>query len=263
MHASSLLTVIGVMCFILVMLYRVQALHTKKIWHLSIQQIIFLVLIPGLVFPMIFSYLQAMLRLPKSDTAIFPDGLLVSAILLSLMYSYGGIAIHAVTKMFSSYLKTNNSELAEINKYFHLNFSHNLVYSGIIISSLGITLLELNHIPTDGVTTIRWGIIRGILLGLSFAIFIYYYTRATSDTYRGKWSDLKLFFGVVWVGFSLLLYVVQKFDIGFTEYQLLLPMLLSFSFVVGLSLILVIKKLKNGGLQLNFKKKISQILKLD
>ena len=247
----------------MIMLYRIKALHTKKIWHLSIQQVIFLVLIPGIVFPMIFSYLQAMLRLPKSDTAIFPDSILVSTILLSLMYSYGGIAIHAVTKMFSSYLKNKNSELAEINKFFHLNFSHNLVYSGIIISSLGITLLEINHVPNTGITNLGWGIFRGIILGLSFAIFIYYYTRASSNSYRGRWGDLKLFFGTVWLGFSLLLYVVEKFDIGFTEYQLLLPMLLSFSVMVGLSLVLVIKKLKNGNLSINLKKKISKILKLD
>ncbi len=263
MHGSSFITVIGVLCLVMIMLYRIKALHTKKIWHLSIQQVIFLVLIPGIVFPMIFSYLQAMLRLPKSDTAIFPDSILVSTILLSLMYSYGGIAIHAVTKMFSSYLKNKNSELAEINKFFHLNFSHNLVYSGIIISSLGITLLEINHVPNTGITNLGWGIFRGIILGLSFAIFIYYYTRASSNSYRGRWGDLKLFFGTVWLGFSLLLYVVEKFDIGFTEYQLLLPMLLSFSVMVGLSLVLVIKKLKNGNLSINLKKKISKILKLD
>lgn len=259
MHSSAFITVIGVLFFVLVLIYRIQALHKKKIWHLSIQQIIFLILIPGLVFPMIFSYLQTMVRLPRSDTSFFPDGFLVNSILLSLMFSYGGIAIHAVTKMFSEYLKDEDSELAQINKFFHLNFSHNLIYSGIIISSLGITLLELNHIPNDGISSISWGVFRGILLGISFATFIYYYTRASSDKYRGKWSDLKLFFGVVWLGFSLLLYIIQKFDIGFTEYQLLLPMLLSFSFVVGLSLILVIKKLKNGGFYIDFKKKIKRI----
>jgi hypothetical protein len=245
------------------MAYRIQALHIKKIWNLSLQQIIFLVLIPGLVFPMIFSYLQSMLRLPKSETAFFSDGLLVTIILLSLMYLYGGVAIHAVTKMFSDYLRDEDSELAKINKFFHLNFSHNLIYSGIIISSLGLTLLELNHIPNDGIVNIRWGIFRGIVLGVSFAIFIYYYTRASSDNYRGRWNDLKVFFGTVWVGFTLLLYVIEKFDIGFTEYQLLLPMLLSFSLVAGLSLVLVIRRLKNGGFRLNFKKKIGKILKLN
>jgi len=263
MQSSSFITVIGVLCFVLVFVYRIQALHIKKIWHLSLQQIIFLILIPGLVFPMIFSYLQSMIRLPRSDTSFFPDGFLVNIILLSVMFSYGGVAIHAVTKMLSGYLKDKNSELAQVNKFFHLNFSHNLIYSGIVISSLGITLLEINHVPNDGITNLGWGIFRGIILGLSFAIFIYYYTRASSNIYRGRWSDLKLFFGVAWIGFSLLLYIVQKFDIGFTEYQLLLPMLLSFSFVAGLSLVLVIKRLKNGGFRLNFKKKINQILKLD
>ena len=263
MHGSSFITVIGVLCLVLVMLYRIQVLHTRKIWHLSIQQIIFLVLIPGLVFPMIFSYLQAMLRLPKSNTAFFPDSFLVSTILLSLMYSYGGIAIHAVTKMFSTYLKNKNTELAEINRFFHLNFSHNLVYSGIIISSLSITLLEINHVPNTEMINLGWGIFRGIILGLSFAIFIYYYTRTSSKSYRGKWSDLKLFFVTVWIGFSLLLYVIEKFDIGFTEYQLLLPMLLSFSVMAGLSLVLVIKRLKNGSFRINIKRKITKILKLD
>jgi hypothetical protein len=263
MHGSSAITFVAVLFFISVMLYRVKALHRKKIWHLSLQQIINLVLIPGLVFPMIFSYLQAMLRLPKSNSTFFPDSVLVSTILLSLMFSYGGIAIHAVTKMLSEYLKDKDSELAQINKFFHLSFSHNLIYSGIIISSLGITLLELNHIPDDGIVSVRWGIMRGLLLGVSFATFIYYYTRASSNKYRGKWGDLKFFFGIVWIGFALLLYVIEKFNIGFTEYQLLLPMLLSFSLVVGLSLILVMKKLKTGKLRLYFKKKITHILKLD
>jgi len=205
---------------------------------------------------MIFSYLQSMARLPKSSNSFVSDGLLTNIILLSLMFSYGGIAIHAVTKMFSEYLKDKNSELAQVNRFFHLTFSHNLIYSGILVTSLGITLLELNHIPDNGLASIGGGLFRGLLLGISFAIFIYYYTRASSDSYRGRWSDLKFFFSVVWIGFAILLYIVQKFDIGFTEYQLLLPMLLSFSVIVGLSLILVIRKLKNGMWRIDFKKKV-------
>jgi len=263
MHSSTLLTILGVLLSIFVPLYRIQSLHKKRIWNLSIQQITYLILIPGIVFPTVFSYLQSMLRLPRSKMTIFSDGLLVNIILLSMMFSYGGIAMHAVTKMFSEYLRKENNELAQINKFFHLTFSHNLIYSGIIISSLGITLLEINHIPNDGVSSIYTGILRGLILGVSFATFIYYYTRASSDSYKGRWGDLKVFFGILWVGFSILLFVIQKFDIGLTEYQLLIPMLLSFSLVVGLSLILVIKRLKNGGFRLNFKKKIGKILKLN
>lgn len=259
MHGSAFITVIAVLFFVLVLVYRIKALHTKKIWHLSLQQIIYLVLIPGLVFPMIFSYLQSMIRLPRSAASFFPDGFLVNIILLSLMFSYGGIAIHAVTKMLTEYLNKKDGELAQVNNFFHLNFSHNLIYSGIIVTSLGITFLELNHIPDSGMASIGWGIFRGVLLGISFATFIYYYTRASSDRYRGKWSDLKFFFGVAWIGFTLLLYVVEKFEIGFTEYQLLLPMLLSFSFVVGLSLILVIRRLKNGSFRIDLKKRIKRI----
>jgi len=259
MHGSSLITVIGVLCFVMIFLYRVQVLHTKKIWNLSIQQIIYLILIPGLVFPMVFSYLQSMARLPKSNTTFFPDGLLINIVLLSLMFSYGGIAIHAVTKMFSEYLKDKDDELSQINKFFHLNFSHNLVSSGIIVTSLGITLLELNHIPDSGIASVSWGVLKGILLGISFAIFLYYYTRASSDKYRGRWSDLKFFFGIAWIAFTILLYIIEKFEIGFTEYQLLLPILLSFSVVVGLSLILVIKRLKNGSFRIDLKKKIKRI----
>jgi len=205
---------------------------------------------------MIFSYLQSTLRLPKSSSTFFSDGLLVSIILLCMMYSYGGIAIHAVTKMFSDFLKEKDSEIAEINRFFHLKFSHNLIYSGVIISALAITLLEINHIPDNLPTSISLGVFRGILLGISFAIFIYYYTRASSENYRGRWGDLKLVFGIIWVAFSLLLYTIQKFDIGFSEYQLLLPMFLSFALLAGLSLILVFKRLKNGGFRINFKKNI-------
>ncbi|HSV95259.1 MAG TPA: hypothetical protein VLH94_04820 [Spirochaetia bacterium] len=260
MQSSAIITVFGVLFIVLILVYRIQALHTKKIWNLSIQQIIFLILIPGIVFPMIFSYLQSTVRLPKSESSIISDGFLVNTILLSIMYSYGGIAIHAVTKMFSNYLKEKDSEIAQVNKFFHLTFSHNLVYSGMAISSLGITLLELNHIPNNQPASIGWGIFRGLVLGLSFAIFIYYYTRASSSNeYRGRWGDLKMLFGVIWISFSLLLYIVQKFDIGFSEYQLLLPMFLSFALLAGLSLILVIRRLKNGSFRIELTNKIKRI----
>jgi hypothetical protein len=80
--------------------------------------------------------------------------------------------------------------------------------------------------------------------------------------HRGRWSDLKVTFGVIWVGFVILLYIIQKLDIGLTEYQLLLPILLSFSGMTFLSIILVFRRVKRGWQVSIGKKKLHNYLSI-
>jgi hypothetical protein len=253
MNGTGLFTVLAVFLMVAAAIYRIQSLHQKKIWNLSIQQLIHLVLIPGIIFPMIFSYLQTVVKLPRSSTAVISDGFLVNSILLSMMFSYGGIAIHAVTKMLQDYLDKSVSEARRVNAFFHTTFSHNMAFVGIVLASFGLTLLEINHVPEGNTASFGSGIVRGLLLGGSFGLAVWNYTRYTGGDY-GRWSDLKITFGAIWLVFAFLIYIVDKMEIGFSEYDLLLPILLSFSLMVGLSLVLVVRRLKRGGIRIMLKK---------
>jgi hypothetical protein len=181
MHNSGIFTLMAVLLLVAALIYRLEPLRQTKIWHLSIQQLIHLVLIPGLLFPTIFSYLQNIARSPQNSVIVFHDTFLVNGVLLSMMFGYGGVAIHAVTKMLSEYLREEQSELAEINKFFHLTFSHNMAFGGILAASLGITLLEVNHTPLVDPSSTGWGIIRGVALGLSFGLATYNYARYSAS----------------------------------------------------------------------------------
>jgi hypothetical protein len=253
MRGTGLFTVIVVFITVFASIYRIQTLHKKKIWNLSIQQLIHLVLIPGILFPMIFSYLLHVTQLPRSEAVFLSDTFLVDTVLLSILFAYGGIAIHAVTKMLQEYLQTE-SEARQINAFFHTTFSHNMAYGGVVLASLGLTLLELNHISPQAHVSYWGGLLRGLLLGGSFFLAVFNYTRYTGGDY-GRWNDLKVTFGVIWVAFAVLLYAIQRFDPRFSEYQLLLPMLLSFSIMAVLSLVLVFRRLKRGRWRVDVERK--------
>lgn len=254
MKGTGIFTAITMIVMVAALLYRVQTLHQKKIWNLSVQQLIHLVLIPGILFPMIFTYLQGIVRLPRNTEAFLSDGFLVNMVLLSLFFTYGGVAIHAVTKMMSESLSGTETEAAQINAFFHMTFSHNLTFVGILAASFGLILLEINHIPSGGGLSLWSGLWRGLLLGGSFAFAAYNYTRYTGGD-LGRWNDLKITFGAAWLVIALLIYIVEKLDIGFSEYQLLLPMLLSFSIMAFLSLILVFRRIKRGQWRVKIGKK--------
>lgn len=247
---ADFLTLILVLAFASVVAYKVSFLKNKTIGHFSLLQIVYLVIIPGFLFPLAYSYLQSILARPLNEQIIISDGLLVNVVLLSMLFTYGGIAVHAATKMMSEVLRKEKSEVAkranELNKYFHLKFSHNLVYSGIIVVVFSLTLLELNHVSNYNYKSIVPAIVKGVVLGLSLLTGMFFYTRSTDDLV-GRWSDLKVTFIVFWLGFMTLLYGVRKIDPDLDEYQLLIPALLSLSLIGLLNVVLVVRKLKRGG----------------
>jgi hypothetical protein len=207
---------------------------------LSFQQIVLLVVVPGVVFPATFNYLLSMMVRPLNSPTFVNDKFLVTVTLLSLLFTYGGIVIHAVTKTLSEYIDRSNEKAWELNEYFHNQFSHTLTFSGVPLTVVGVTLLELNHIPNSQPVSLVGGVVKGLLMGLAYTLGIQFYAK-----YVG-WSKLKVVFVVLWIGFVALLYGYRKIDPTITDYQLLLPTLLSFGLMVFLSFVLIIKRVGRG-----------------
>jgi hypothetical protein len=249
----GLLTILATAGVAGLLAYRTAYFHKRTLWRLSLQQILLLVIAPGILFPVAFNYLQAMVAMPTQTTPLISDRIVVTMTLLAMLFTYGGLAIHAVTKMLAEYLRNETSEAAQINKYFHLQFSHNLTFAGSLLVLLGFTLLELNHAPTQSSSSLVASMFKGGVLGGCFVLAMSNYTRFMGDTYFGKWNDLKLVFVVGWLGFMVLLYGVMRLDSAMTEYQFLLPTLISFAVTTVMSLFLVVRRLKRGGFRLGWR----------
>lgn len=235
-------TVLAVVLFAAAIMYRFSYLHRKKVWYLSLQQVINLVVIPGIIFPFLYAYLRSVQDLPRNPYAYLPDALLINLVLLSFMFTCGGVAIHAVTKMMSDYLRHEKSELAEVNRFFHLQFSHTLSYAGSLAAFIGLVLMELSHVPLADSGSVVWGVIKAVGLGLAVLIGLHGYTRNFGDDYQGRWSDLKIVFLVFWVGFIFFLLGVRRISPSLTDYQLLLPAIGVFGVMVFLSTVLAIRR---------------------
>ncbi|MGI5827709.1 MAG: hypothetical protein ACOX6V_01660 [Patescibacteria group bacterium] len=265
MLQTDFLTLILISLVAGVAIYKISFFSRKSIGYFSLLQIIYLVIIPGFVYTLAYSYLQSILKRPLNSSIILPDSLIINILLLSMLFSYGGIAVHAVTKMLSEVesLRNKHSEAYKINRYFHLNFSHNLIYSGGVVSFICFTLLELNHVVPNNNNNFILAMMKGLILGGSIIMAMYWYT-VSKDDYIGRWSDLKTVFLSIWVGFLTILYGVQKVDPSIRDYQLLLPALLSFSLIALLNMFLVFRRFKRGGFALYFnfgrkKKKLVEV----
>ena len=255
------LVVVGLLAFVISVRPKTNY-NQKRLWYLSWTQILVLVVLPGVLFPMLFSYMQSLVDRPLNQWVWISDKLLVDITLLAMMFTYGGVAIHAVTKMMADYLRRDDSEVARMNRFFHMTLSHNLSYAAGIVVVLGFTLLELNHVPPEGVGNWGWGVLRGVIFGISYILMVKNYTSYVGDNYRGRWSELKVLFMVAWIAFVLCLYVVKRMDQRITEYQLVLPTLLSFSMMVLLSLVLVLRRVKRGWRVLVSQKRLQRIMSL-
>lgn len=222
--------------------YQVSFFKHRRFFNLSLLQILYLIVLPGILFVIINSYVQKIVSLPRSEFAFLPDRLLSNTVQLAMFFTYGGIAIHATTKSLSERgLRFLESEVAQLNRYLHLTFSHNLIYGGAVLITTGLPLLELNHVPIHEYSRWTSPVLRGLGMGLAFILAIYFYN-PTKDGYRSRWVDLRLVFAGLWVALAVIVFAVVKTDAPLRHYQILFPALLCLSLVNSLPLFLIFRR---------------------
>ena len=225
------------------LIYKISFFHKRKIGPFSLLQVFLLVLLPGILYTIIFYHVLDILERPKNEYILFNDKILTSLLLLSILYTYGGIAIHGVCKTLSPHLhkKSKKSKACRMNDYFHQNFSHNLTFIGASASATFFSLLELNHVsPYPEQSKFLITLLTGIFLGLTSILWLYNY-----DGYRKRWRDAKFFFFSVWMLFVILIYATKPYIKDVQQYPITLIMLISFVFLGALSVFLGVRKVKN------------------
>lgn len=251
MLEDNFLTVVIFLVAAGVIIYRISFFRKKTIGYFHLLQLMYLIVIPGIGLTYVFSALEAILKRPYIPHPFLSDGIILSFFIPAMFFTYGGIAIHSVTKMLWETMKKDPKDKTyQMNRFFHLTFSHNLIYSGVFVSVIGLSLLELNRLPLANPGNQILVIVRSIIIGLTLIAGIFWYNPYDKIS---RWSDLKTFFLIVWGGFLLLLYAIKRISPSMTDYQLLLPALLASSIVAILNLFLVFKKLKRRGFRIYFR----------
>ena len=244
MPSIELITISSVFILAATLAYKSSFLHNKKIGHISLLQIFYLVLAPGFLYTIIFSYILDVLARPLNRHIFLNDKLLTSLLLLSILYTYGGIAIHGLTKTLWAYFDETQKKslLFKVNEYFHIELSHNLIFIGGLISATCFSLLELNHVsPYPQQSRLLIIILNGVFVGLASIGSLSWYKRGGNLA----WSDLKLFFFSLWTMIIIIFYAIKPYIKNVKAYPFTLTMLVAFFILAALNIFLYVRKVKN------------------
>jgi hypothetical protein len=214
------------------------------------------------MYALVFSEVLDILKRPLNPDTFLSDPVLTILLLISLLYTYGGIAIHSLTKTLSRYFSEDqkNTEAYQINEAFHLGFSHNLIYSGALLSITFFALLELNHVspygPEKGITI---SILNGLFVGLATIFGLNFY----SETRLKGWRTLKFFFASFWIAAVLVVYAAKPYFSQLRAYPMMLTLLASFAVLFALNFFLYLRRVQ-GHLRLVFRipRRILELLHL-
>ncbi|HUV47065.1 MAG TPA: hypothetical protein VMW29_02935 [Candidatus Bathyarchaeia archaeon] len=229
-----------IIIFASVLAYKSSLLQNKKIGYISLLQIFYLILVPGVTYTILFSYLLEILERPQNTYSFLNNKILVNILLLSILYTYGGLAIHGVCKTVASYFSAvqKKSLAYKVNNHFHRQLSHNLTFIGAFISATCFAILELNHqSPYPEKTKLTITILNGIFIGVASILGLSFYKK--------RWLELKVFFFSVWMLFIILGYAVKPYIKNVKSYPFTLMILIAFSILTSLNIFLYIKKVKN------------------
>ena len=79
--------------------YNTSFLKKKVIWHMSILQTLYLVVFPGILFVIFYSYVQSVIDRPLVPNIFLSDTILTTIIMLAVFFTYGWLVIPAVTML--------------------------------------------------------------------------------------------------------------------------------------------------------------------
>ena len=82
MSYTYLFAVLTIIALISAVAYKWSFLHTKKIAYISLIQYIYLVVVPGILFSVIFSFIIDVIKKPLNTEIFLSDKLLVVLVLL-------------------------------------------------------------------------------------------------------------------------------------------------------------------------------------
>jgi len=148
MNSNFSFIIIGLLFILTAIFFKSSKLQEKKIFYLSFyhffQQFIFL----PIVFLLLLNFSFQIIISPQIKNLFLTDLILIIGFFTCLLITIVGLAIHTISKTYSIYLKKfgdKNEDIFNLNNFFHMRFSHNLIYSFGILSAFFLSLMEISH----------------------------------------------------------------------------------------------------------------------
>lgn len=216
----NLMPFLVILLFSILFVYKNTYLEKIVIWYIPLKQILCLFIFPAIFILLISFLIQNILQRGLVTNQLIPRLWLLVVLELFILLTYGGIAIHTVTKTLADkYLRNLKTDLATLNSYFHLIFSHNLIYIGSIGIITCVASLDLHHIQTISSSPIWLNIIQGIIVGLIIAISMLHYTQSR-DKYSGRFDDLKIVLIFLLICIIFLFSLAYLLSVDIRKYQI-------------------------------------------
>lgn len=253
MQSLDFLTIIAAVLIVAAFFHRISYFRTKKVGYFDLLQLLYLIVFPVTIYLVIFTHVQLLLATPPNGLGLFSDGILMNLFMISCMLTYGGVVMHAMGKMLSKELVGHDHLAAfKTNRFFHMTFSHNLMIAGSLAAALWLALLEINHAQLDNPADLIQSSLVGVVIGSVLWLSMYWYQKTTVE-HEGRWYDLRHTFIIVWILFAVLLYYYQSLNAeAFAYSEYVVAVFVALLVLMIASLILVIRRLKNGHLGLFF-----------
>ncbi len=242
----ELLTIMGIVAFAGVIFYRLSFFHRRRWGYFSLVQTYYLIVMPGIMNTIIYSEVFDIISRPKNGHIILGDKFLLILLFLSTLFTYLGVVIHGVTKTLDRYFTPDqrNTKVYEVSEYFHWDFSHNMIYSGAVITALIFALLELNHIsPNVQPVRLFWLVVTGVMVGTSSVFMLINYERR---------NHMRLFFVSFWVALVAIFYMAKPFIRDIDQYPVTAIILIAFAILAIFNLFFYVRIIK-GKWRLVFK----------
>ena len=216
----NLMPFLIIFLFSILFVYKNSYLEKIVIWYIPLKQLLCLFIFPAIFIFLIGFLFQNILQRDIVTNPIIPQLWLLVMLEFFILLTYGGIAIHTVTKTLADkYLRNLKTDLATLNAYFHLIFSHNLIYIGSIGIITCVASLDLHHIPTISSSPIWLNIIQGLAVGLIIAISMLHYTQSR-DKYSGRFDDLKIVLIFLLICIIFLFSLAYLLSVDIRKYQI-------------------------------------------
>ena len=255
-------TTLALLMIGMVVAYRSSAFHKKgKLGDLSLLQTIYM-LAPLLALPFLYEYIQVTKARQLMAGAPFKSGIIENMIIVSAGILYGGAVVHGTSKTVAVEFKRKGSRAYKTNRFFHLTFSHNLTYVGMVMLVLSIVAMELSFDPIISREPILLSAIKGVLIGVGFVAGLMMYDPFAEGGYKSRWSDLKTTFMSLWLGLPFVLYIAYKVDPDWNRYQLAVSLLTGLAVTLLLSLGLLLRYLRRKKVHVGRALRLRGLMKL-